>query len=123
MEYKIGNINLSSLTNIITSLIGGKASTTTVNTTSDAIINPNSNTQQLTKEEQQIYELGEAEIEKLIEDYKKRNNADTIDMGAIGEIRTNYETGHPEYVKVLNKKASINTTSQSTTENNLNTDS
>ena len=105
---ELGNIDLSSLTNIVSAIMGNTTTNTTSTAAKGAIIDPDaSSSGKLTAEEQQIYELGEAEISKIIEDYKKRNNLSGIDMGTIGEIRTNYETGHPEYKKVLNKRAEI----------------
>ena len=85
------------------SLIGRDSIIAKKDTTSGVVINPNSNIQKLTSEEKQIYELGEAEIQKLCEEYKERNKLSFLDMGTIGEIRNNYEIGHPEYAKVLKK--------------------
>ena len=93
---------------LIPSLLGNAKIDTIGKASSSAIINPSVSTEeQLTSEEQQIYEQGEAEILKLTEDYKNSKNLKWIDMGAIGEIRTNYENTHPEYKKVLNKRAEI----------------
>ena len=106
MGLNLGNIDFSSILNLVPTICKNTVSTAGT-ATSGAIINPNKSSGQLTTEEQQIYEQGEAEIIKLTEDYKNRKNLQWIDMGTIGEIRNNYEIGHPDYKKVLKKRAEI----------------